>query len=117
MAFCLIPPSDHLSLLPAVEGPWRWVQSYQDAQTIPLHIAKLIGETYPLRSTDASNALRQTLKKIVKSAPRDGLTELDIGKIIHEEWRGGAYRHRYQCPDHRRAIAKLRIGAISHSGV
>ena len=65
--------------------PVAVVQSYQDAQTIPFHIAKLIGETHPLRGTDASNALRQTLKKIAKSAPRDGLTELDIGKIIHEE--------------------------------
>lgn len=64
--------------------PVAVVQSYQDAQTIPFHIAKLISETYPLRAQEAGNALRQTFKKIASEAERDGLTELDIGKIIHE---------------------------------
>ena len=64
--------------------PVAVVQSYQDAQTIPFHIAKLISETYPLRAEEAGKALRQTFKKIASEAERDGLTELDIGKIIHE---------------------------------
>ena len=58
--------------------PVAVVQSYQDAQTIPFHIAKLISETYPLRGQAAASALRQTVKTIASQAEKDGLTEADL---------------------------------------
>ena len=58
--------------------PVAVVQSYQDAQTIPFHIAKLISETYPLRGQAAGSALRQTVRTIASQAEKDGLTEADL---------------------------------------
>lgn len=62
--------------------PVAVVQSYQDAQTIPYHIAKLIASNYPLRGEPAGEALRQTLQKINSSAALHGLTEAAIGKAL-----------------------------------
>lgn len=62
--------------------PVAVVQSYQDAQTIPYHIAKLIAANYPLRGASAGLALRQTLQKIASGAAQDGLTEVEIGKTL-----------------------------------
>ena len=62
--------------------PVAVVQSYQDAQTIPYHIAKLIAASYPLRGEPAGESLRQTLQKIASSAAQDGLTEAAISKAL-----------------------------------
>ena len=64
--------------------PVSIVTSYQDAQTIPFHIAQIISETYPLRGKAAGDAMRSTLAQLGTQAEKEGLTENDIARIINE---------------------------------
>ena len=64
--------------------PVSVVSSYQDSQTIPYHLAKIMSQTYPLRGKVAGDALRATLATMSTLAETEGLTETDIGRMINE---------------------------------
>ena len=65
------------------------VQSYEDykasTQTIPLHVAALISENYPLLGQDAGEAMRLHLGKMSNKAADDGLTEDDVMRMLNED--------------------------------
>ena len=69
--------------------PIAVVLSYEDylasQQTIPFHVAALIGESYPLRSQAAADAMRKHLASMSNQAAKDGLTEADITRMLNEE--------------------------------
>lgn len=64
--------------------PVSVVSSYQDSQTIPYHLAKMMSQTYPLRGKAAGDALRATLAGMSTLAETEGLTETDISRLINE---------------------------------
>ena len=64
--------------------PVSVVSSYQDSQTIPHHLAKMMSQTYPLRGKAAGDALRATLADMSTLAETEGLTETDISRLINE---------------------------------
>ena len=68
--------------------PVAVVQSYEDymagQNTIPLHIAELISETYPLRGKEAANAMRRHLSQMSNGAAQEGLTEADVNRMLNE---------------------------------
>ena len=64
--------------------PVSVVSSYQDSQTIPYHLAKMMSQTYPLRGKAAGDALRATLADMSTLAETEGLTETDISRLISE---------------------------------
>jgi prevent-host-death family protein len=62
--------------------PVAVVLSYEDyqasTQTIPFHVAKLIGEIHPLRGKPAGDAMRMQLSKMSQKATEEGLSEDDV---------------------------------------
>ena len=62
------------------------VQSYEDyrasTQTIPFHVAALIGESYPLRGKEAGDSMRLHLSKMNNQAEKDGLSEADVIRML-----------------------------------
>ena len=66
--------------------PVAVVQSYEDykasMETIPWHVAALIGEAYPLRSAEAGQAMRAHLARVSDQAEQDGLTEADVTRML-----------------------------------
>ena len=69
--------------------PVAVVLSYEDykatTQTIPLHVAALISESYSLRGKDAGEAMRQHLGKMSNQAAEEGLTEDDVTRLLNED--------------------------------
>lgn len=69
--------------------PVAVVLSYEDyqasMQTIPLHVAELISESYPLRGKQAADSMRQHLAKMSNQAAQDGLTEADVMQMLNDE--------------------------------
>jgi prevent-host-death family protein len=69
--------------------PVAVVMSYEDyqatVQTIPPHVAALIGQNYPLRGQAAGDAMRQHLAKLSNKAAEEGLTEADVLRMLHED--------------------------------
>ncbi len=69
--------------------PVAVVMSYEDykatTQTIPLHVAALISESYSLRGKDAGEAMRQHLGKMSNQAAEEGLTEDDVTRLLNED--------------------------------
>jgi prevent-host-death family protein len=69
--------------------PVAVVQSYEDykasTQTIPLHVAALISENYPLHGKDAGEAMRLHLGKMSNQAAEEGLTEDDVMRMLNED--------------------------------
>ena len=65
------------------------VLSYEDyqarSQTIPFHVAILISESYPLRSKEAGDSMREHLAKMSNDAASDRLSEEDITRMLNEE--------------------------------
>ncbi len=65
------------------------VQSYEDymasTQIIPLHVATLISENYPLLGKDAGEAMRLHLGKMSNQAAEEGLTEDDVMRMLNED--------------------------------
>ncbi len=65
------------------------VQSYEDykasTQTIPLHVAALISENYPLLGQDAGEAMRLHLGKMSNQAAEEGLTEDGVMRMLNED--------------------------------
>ena len=72
--------------------PVAMVQAFQVAQTIPLHIASLIAETYPLRGQAAADALARASTKLGDAAQHDGLTEQGVAQIIRKARPDGLQR-------------------------
>jgi prevent-host-death family protein len=64
--------------------PVAVVQAFQDAQSIPFHIARLIAKTYPLRGHAAADALARASANMGNAAELDGLTEQGVAQIISE---------------------------------
>lgn len=66
--------------------PVAVVQSYEDyrasQQTIPLPVAALIAQTYPLRGPQAGQAMRQHLARMGDAAQSEGLTEADVQRML-----------------------------------
>ena len=52
-------------------------------ETIPWHVAALIGEAYPLRSAEAGQAMRAHLARVSDQAEQDGLTEADVTRMLN----------------------------------
>lgn len=72
--------------------PVAVVLSYEDyqaaiqpAQTIPAHVAKLISESYPLRGSEAGEAMRQHLARMNSQAAQEGLSEDDVMRLMHDD--------------------------------
>ena len=69
--------------------PVAVVQSYEDylasTQTIPFHVAALIGESYPLRGKAAADAMRLHLAKMSNQAAKEGLSEGDVMRMLNED--------------------------------
>lgn len=69
--------------------PVAVVQSYEDylasTQTIPFHVAALIGESYPLRGKEAGDSMRLHLSKMSNQAAKDGLGEDDVIRMLNED--------------------------------
>ncbi len=69
--------------------PVAVVLSYQDyqatMQTIPFHVAALIGENYPLRDKDAGASMRFHLSKMRNTAAEDGLAEDTVMRMLNED--------------------------------
>jgi len=69
--------------------PVAVVQSYEDykasTQTIPLHVAALISENYPLHGKDAGEAMRLHLGKMSNHAAEEGLTEDEVMRMLNED--------------------------------
>ena len=69
--------------------PVAVVQSYEDyrasTQSIPLHVAKWISENYPLRGQEAEESMRKHLASMGNQAARDGLSEGDVARLLHDE--------------------------------
>ncbi len=69
--------------------PVAVVLSYEDyqasTQTIPLHVAKLISESYPLRGREAADSMQLHLTKMSNQAANDGLTEDDVMHMLNEK--------------------------------
>jgi prevent-host-death family protein len=81
----LIDASQRMPVIITRHGrPVSVVTSYQDAQTIPFHIAQMISENYPLQGKAAGDAMRSTLSQMSDLAEREGLTEADISRIVYE---------------------------------
>ena len=60
-------------------------QDYQAAtQTIPLHVAALISESYPLRGKEAGDSMRQHLSTLSGQAAKEGLSEADVMRLLNE---------------------------------
>ena len=64
--------------------PVSVMSSYQDSQTIPYHLAKMMSQTYPLRGKAAGDAMRDTLASMSTLAETEGLTATDISRMINE---------------------------------
>jgi prevent-host-death family protein len=64
--------------------PVSVMTSYQDAQTIPYHLARMMSQAYPLRGQAAGDALRDTLANMSTLAETEGLDEADITRMLHE---------------------------------
>jgi len=79
--------------------PVAVVQSYEDykasTQTIPLHVAALISENYPLHGKDAGEAMRLHLGKMSNQAAEEGLTEDDVMRMLNEDC-ACIHHHRHQ---------------------
>jgi prevent-host-death family protein len=54
-------------------------------QTIPFHVAALIGENYPLRDTDAGDSMRLNLSTMSDTAAQDGLAEDTVMRMLNED--------------------------------
>ena len=69
--------------------PVAVVLSYEDyqasTQTIPFHVARLISENYLLRGKDVGNAMRLHLAKMSNKAAEEGLTQVDVTRLLNEE--------------------------------
>ncbi len=69
--------------------PVAVVQSYEEymnsTQTISLSVAKLISESYPLRGSEASAAMRQHLASMSNLAADEGLTESDVARMLNDD--------------------------------
>ena len=69
--------------------PVAVVLSYEDyqatTQTIPFHVAALIGESYPLRGKDAGDSMRAHLSKLSNKAADEGLTEDTVMRMLNED--------------------------------
>jgi prevent-host-death family protein len=69
--------------------PVAVVLSYEDyqavTQTLPLHVAALISENYPLRGKEAGDSMRQHLAKMSNKAADEGLTEDDLTRMLNED--------------------------------
>ncbi len=69
--------------------PVAVVLSYEDykavTQTIPLHVAALISESYPLRGQEAADSMRHHLSKMSNQAAAEGLTDDDVMRMLNEE--------------------------------
>ena len=69
--------------------PVAVVLSYEDyqatTQTIPFHVAALIGESYPLRGKDAGDSMRAHLSKLSNKAADEGLTEDTVMRLLNED--------------------------------
>jgi len=69
--------------------PVAVVMSYEDYtqrnKTIPLEVAKLISESFPLRGKDAANMLRTQLASMSNLAAQEGLTEQDVMRLANDE--------------------------------
>lgn len=69
--------------------PVAVVLSYEDyqavTQTLPFHVAALIGENYPLRGKEAGDSMRQHLAKMSNKAADEGLTEADVTRMLNED--------------------------------
>lgn len=65
------------------------VMSYQDyqasTQTIPVHVATLISENYPLRGKNAGDSMRSHLAKMSNKATEEGLTQDDVTRMLNDE--------------------------------
>ncbi len=55
------------------------------SQTIPLHVAALISENYPLRDKDAGASMRFHLCKMRNTAAEDGLAEDTVMRMLNED--------------------------------
>ena len=71
--------------------PVAVVQSYADyissTKTIPLHVATLIAENYPMRGIVAGESMRTHLAKLTDNAAKSGLTEEQVMKMLDDESR------------------------------
>jgi len=69
--------------------PVAVVLSYEDyqasMQTIPLQVATLISQSYPLRGKEAGDTMRQHLAGMSNQAAEEGLTEADVTRMLHED--------------------------------
>ena len=69
--------------------PVAVVMSYEDyqaaTQTLPLHVAQLISQTYPLRGKEAGDAMRQHLASLDNTLAQEGLTQDDVTRMLHED--------------------------------
>jgi prevent-host-death family protein len=69
--------------------PVAVVMSYEDyqasTQTIPVQVAKLISESYPLRGKEAGDSMHLHLAKMSTQAAVDGLTESDVMQMLRDE--------------------------------
>ena len=69
--------------------PVAVVMSYENyqasTQALPLHVAKLISENYPLRGKEAAQSMRKHLANMSQQAAQDGLSEEAIQRMINEE--------------------------------
>ena len=69
--------------------PVAVVLSYEDyqasRQTIPLHVAALVSENYPLRGREAADAMRLHLSQMSNQAAKDGLSEDDVMRMLNAD--------------------------------
>ena len=69
--------------------PVAVVLSYEDyqasTQTIPFHVATLISENYSLLGKNAGDAMRLHLSKMSAKAAEEGLTSVDVTRLLNEE--------------------------------
>jgi prevent-host-death family protein len=69
--------------------PVAVVISYDDylasTQTIPLHVAALIGKNYPISGKAAGISMREHLSTMSKLAEDEGLTEDEVTRMLNEE--------------------------------
>jgi prevent-host-death family protein len=69
--------------------PVAVVMSYEDyqasTQSIPLQVAMLINQNYPLHGKEAGDSMRQHLAKMSNKAAEEGLTEADVMRMLNED--------------------------------
>ncbi len=69
--------------------PVAVVLSYEDyiqrTKSIPVEVARVISESFPLRGEEAVASLRKQLAAMSNRAAEEGLTEEDVNRMLNDE--------------------------------